>query len=319
MKNAWHKLVLAAAAMATMTTWGIGIASAHAELRVAATIKPIHSLVAGVMEGVGEPELLMAGMASPHTYQLRPSQAGLLVHADLVIWVAPGVEASFPETLDMLPSNVTVIRAIEVPGLELHSARPRGVWTADGGSDRVGAEGVADPHIWLSPRNAIILTQMFVEELSRLDPANAATYRSNGVRQRARLSVLDSELRKALRPVRHIPFMTFHDAFQYFERSFGLNNVAAIAISPERPPGARTIMELRYAIMDEGIACVFAEPQFEPRLARTLTEGTAARIGTLDPLGEAIAPGPSAYIQTMTALATATLACLAPDQVETGD
>ena len=270
---------------------------------VVVSIKPIHALVAGVMEGVEEPGLLMDGMTSPHTYQMRPSHARQLARADLVIWVGPGVEATFPETLDMLPAAVTTMRLEEAPGLSLLPVRVGGIRLevedpqTPHSDDQHGDdhyEGI-DPHIWLDPRNAVVLTNAIVTKLSALDPENAGIYRQNGDAQIARLEALDAELSETLAPVSGVPFMTFHDAFQYFEMAYGLNGVASIAISPERMPGARTVTALRRAIQDEGVVCVFTEPQFEPQLLQTVLEGSGAWAGTLDPLGEDIAPGPGAY------------------------
>jgi zinc transport system substrate-binding protein len=270
---------------------------------VVVSIKPIHALVAGVMEGVEEPGLLMDGMASPHTYQMRPSDARQLARADLVIWVGPGVEGTFPETLDMLPAAVITMQLEETPGLSLLPVRTGSLHLEadDPQTPHVEAQHVdgqhegMDPHIWLDPLNAVVLTNAFVAQLSALDPENAGIYRQNGDAQIARLRALDAELRETLAPISSVPFMTFHDAFQYFEAAYGLNGVASIAISPERMPGARTVTALRREIQEQGVVCVFTEPQFEPQLLQTVLEGSGAWAGTLDPLGENIAPGPRAY------------------------
>lgn len=290
---------------------------------VVVTIKPIHALAAGVMAGVGEPALLMDGMVSPHTYQMRPSDAAMLSGADLVIWVAPTVESTIPGTLGMLPADVRVLELIDAPGLRLLPLRESGIRRGTRESDDPYAEeehdhdqGGPDPHIWLVPANAMAITEVLVAELSALDPDHAAVYAANGAAQIDRLRALDAELRVALAPVAAAPFITFHDAFQYFETAYGLGGVASIALSPERSPGGRTVMELRHAIEEDGVVCVFAEPQFEPQLIGTLIEGTGARRGTLDPLGEDLAPGPGAYDALLRILAESIRACLSGSAVE---
>jgi len=285
--------------------------------RVVVSIKPVHALAAGVMEGVGEPALLMDGMVSPHSYQMRPSDARLLARADLVVWVAPTVEGTLPATIRALPAGTRTLELITVPGLHLLAAREPGIraGTGDGddpSTDEHADHGSADPHVWLDPRNAAVVTDALVAELSALDPANAATYRANGDRQIRRLLALDAELREELASLAGIPFMTFHDAFQYFEDAYGLDHAASIAISPDRLPGARTVMDLRGAIADGNVMCVFAEPQYEPRLVATLVEGTRARTGTLDPLGGEVPAGPPAYEEMMRTLAAGFGACLTP-------
>jgi len=290
---------------------------------VVVTIKPIHALAAGVMAGVGEPALLMDGMVSPHTYQMRPSDAAMLSGADLVIWVAPTVESTIPGTLGMLPADVRTLELIEAPGVHLLALREGGMRMGTGESDDPYAEDGhdhdhegPDPHIWLDPANAMAITEVLVAELSALDPDHASAYAANGAAQMDRLRALDADLRATLGPVADRRFITFHDAFQYFETAYGLWGIASIALSPERSPGGRTVMELRHAIEEEGVVCVFAEPQFEPQLIRTLIEGTDARAGTLDPLGEDVAAGPGAYDALMRGLAADAFACLSGPAAE---
>ena len=172
------------------------------------------------------------------------------------------------------------------------------------------AHGALDAHIWLDPRNAMAIGQAAAETLARIDPPNAARYRANAASLTAYLETVEDGLAKTLAPVRGKPYIVFHDAYQYFERRFGLNAVGSITISPERAPGAKRIAEIRARLRDTGAACVFAEPQFEPALARTVVEGTETRIGVLDPLGADLAPGPSTYGTILRKLAASLRDCL---------
>jgi zinc transport system substrate-binding protein len=115
-----------------------------------------------------------------------------------------------------------------------------------------------------------------------------------------------------LAPVTSVPYIVFHDAYQYLERRYGLAAAGAITVAPERRPGARRVQEIRARIARSGVACVFAEPQFEPALVRTLTEGTKARAGVLDPLGADLAEGPFLYEALLERLADALAGCLGP-------
>jgi zinc transport system substrate-binding protein len=149
-----------------------------------------------------------------------------------------------------------------------------------------------------------------VATLSEVDPANAARYTTNGAALRTRLAALDQDLDARLAPVRTRPFMVFHDAYQYLERRYHLNAVGAIAVDPERRPSAQRLRELRHELERLDAACVFAEPQFEPRLVATVVEGSRAHRGVLDPLGAALPPGPDHYFALMTGLADSLVACL---------
>lgn len=100
-----------------------------------------------------------------------------------------------------------------------------------------------------------------------------------------------------------IPYVVFHDAYQYFEAAYGLNAVGSLTIDPERKPGAKRIREIRARIQTLQARCVFSEPQFESRLVATVTEGSGARTGVLDPIGAALPAGPEAYFLLLNALA----------------
>jgi zinc transport system substrate-binding protein len=121
---------------------------------------------------------------------------------------------------------------------------------------------------------------------------------------------LSSELAAILEPVKDKPIIVFHDAYQYFERRFGLTVAGSITVSPEVMPGAQRIAELRDKLKTVGAACIFAEPQFEPAVVATIAEGTGARIGTLDPEGAGLAEGPGLYAELLTNLARSIADCL---------
>ncbi len=110
--------------------------------------------------------------------------------------------------------------------------------------------------------------------------------------------------------MRSLPYLVFHDAYQYFERHYGLSPVGAVSTGPERPPGARRVYEVRRRIAERDIRCVFTEPQFRPALVRTVVEGTPARIAVLDPLGADIEAGPEAWFILMRRLGESLLSCL---------
>ena len=146
--------------------------------------------------------------------------------------------------------------------------------------------------------------------LGRVDPANRGQYAANAAALVARIDALDAGLKAALAPVRDIPFVVFHDAYQYFETSYALRAVGSITVSAERTPGARRVKEIRDAIRNLGARCVFSEPQFPSAILGTLLEGTDTRTGTLDPLGAGLPAGPDAYFTLMRSLGSALAECL---------
>jgi zinc transport system substrate-binding protein len=283
--------------------------------RVVASIKPVHALVAAVMEGIGVPALLVPGNASPHLYSLRPSDAQRLAEAQLVFWIGPVHEAFLAKPLAALGDGARAVTLAEAPGVTLLRAREGGVWEGgahDHASERRGHDSAEeDGHLWLDPGNAKAIVAAAARALAAADPANGARYRANAARTQEALSALDARLGALLAPVKTVPYLVFHDAYQYLERRYGLAAAGAITVAPERKPGARRVKEIRARIAAAGVACVFAEPQFEPGLVRTLVEGTGARTGVLDPLGADLAEGPGLYAAMMERLAGALARCLA--------
>jgi zinc transport system substrate-binding protein len=311
--------------------------------KVVASIQPIHSLVADVMRGVGQPSLLVRGYGSPHTYQMRPSEAAALQEADVVFWVGEELETFLEKPLETLAAGARVVELIELPGLTLLPTREGGMWEAhahgddddhdddhdhahDHGhghddaddhrhdhahDDHDDAHGHWDGHLWLDIGNARRIVAAVAQTLSEVDPARAPSYAANAEALDAELGALDSELEEAFAPVRGVPFVVFHDAYQYLEQRYGLNAVGSITVAPDRMPGARRVQEIRDRIAQLGARCVFREPQFESALVETVIEGTGAARGVLDPLGADQPAGAGAYAAMMRANAQAMIACLA--------
>lgn len=285
---------------------------------VVVTVRPLHALVSGVMAGVGQPHLLVPGAASPHAFALRPSDAKALRQAALIVWAGPSLETFLEKPLRALGGDARQLMLQEAAGINTLPVRQGGVWDHghdhqhghDHNHDHGHEEGAIDGHLWLDPRNAIAVTRLVAAELVALDPARAATYQANADRQVAVIAALDREIEAALAPVRERPFIVFHDAYHYLEDRYRLNAAGAITVSPDQRPGAARLSALRQAIRDTGALCVFAEPQFEPTLVRTLVEGTGARTGMLDPEGANLPDGPDFYPALMRFNAKSLVDCL---------
>ena len=303
----------------------IAVASVNmavAQPNVAASIKPIHSLVSSVMEGVAVP-LLLVEAGSPHTYSLKPSQAKYLQEADAIFWVAHDVETFLEKPLDSIPKNTVVVELGETEGLVELSFREGGLFDSHGHDDHDDYDkhddhaknddhghSEHDPHFWLDPLNAKVMVREIQSQLSSMDPVNAARYESNAKKTEARLDELVTEIEAELAGLQGREFIAFHDAYQYFESRFGVRAIGTITVSPEVMPGAKRLKELRAKIKKSKATCVFSEPQFEPKVVEVITSGTSARTGVLDPLGVELKPGPDLYPTLIKQMAKALKACL---------
>jgi zinc transport system substrate-binding protein len=345
---------------------------------VVTSIKPVHSLVATLMEGVGTPQLILEGASSPHTASFKPSQAGMLEQADIIFWIGEDLEPFLEKPIETIGAKAHAVALGEIRGVTHLAPREGGTFEAhehdheaDGhDEDHAGHDhdahghghahdhddhghgdhdhddhedhahdkhdhdghdhaehdheehghdshaghdhghGEVDPHVWLDPENARAMAHAITEELVEHDPGNKATYEANLTALNARLDAEMAEIRDTLAPVKDKGFIVFHDAYQYFEKRFGLSAVGSITVSPEVIPGAERVSAIKAKISELGATCVFAEPQFEPKLIAVVTEGTDARTGTLDPLGAEIPAGPNQYFELMGNLATSLKDCL---------
>ncbi len=305
----------------SIATLLVTAATAHAETpRVVASIAPIHSLVAQVMQGVGEPQLLIPAEVSEHDYALKPSDVRRLAGADLVVWVGESLETYLVKPLET--EGVENLELIDAEGIdpheygegeEHHAAADHEEKHADehAHADEHGHAHVGlDPHVWLDPHRAETIVRALAARLSDMDPANAGAYESNAERAAASLEALDAEIGARLKPLGGKPFVTFHDGYSYFVERYGLRQVGEITVHPEQRPGAATLSALRDTIASEGVACVFAEPQFDPNVIRSLAGDAEVEVGVLDALGSGLEPGPALYGELLRRNAEAVVSCL---------
>ena len=291
--------------------------------RVAVDIAPVHSLVARVMQGVGEPSLIVAPGASPHEYSLRPSEASALQEADLVFWVSPDLTPWLSGAIETLAVNANVTELLEVDGVtelpfregalfeaHAHDEDEHGADDHDeeahaededhdhaeeehahgdddhGHEDHAGHDhGEHDPHAWLSPDNGAVWLNAIAAQLSAADPENAGAYFANAAAGREELVALSAEINAILEPVRGRNFIVFHDAYQYFEAAFDFPASGAISVSDASDPSPARIAEIQARVKDQGVSCVLSEPQFDPGIVAAVMDGSEARTGVLDPLG----------------------------------
>lgn len=340
------RLPLARAALAGTALMLLSLSPALAAPKVVASIKPVQSLVAAVMDGVGEPSVIVDGAASPHTFALKPSTAKLIANADVVFWVGPELEPFLEKPLETLGEKAEAIELSEAPGVTKlpvredanfephhhgdeegeagheghdhaghdHAAEGKEAAGHDHGHDHShehGHEhGEFDAHVWLDPENAKAMADDIAHHLSEADPANAATYAANATALKEKLTALETELTAELEPVQDKPFIVFHDAYQYFEHRFGVKAAGSVTLSPEVQPGAERVAALREKLKDLGAVCVFSEPQFEPKLVGVLVEGTGVRTGVLDPLGADVTNGKDLYFEVTRHMANSLKTCL---------
>ena len=296
-----------------------------AEVNVVTSIKPLHSLTSYIMEGVGEPGLIIDGVASPHNFQIKPSHAKMLQKADLVIWVGEDLESFLPTALKSIPKNSVVLELLDQSGLKKLKFREKNIFEGhddhgddehakkeeghdEHGHDEHGhAHGEYDPHIWLDPLNAKVIVKKITNQLVKIDSSNSAAYKANSKKLLKDLDTLTKSIKKDLN--KNASFVVFHDAYQYFEKRFGLSVVGALTVNPDVMPGAEQLSEIREVIEEKKVKCIFSEPQFNPAIIKSIASDTGVKTGVLDPLGATINKSKNMYFNLIEDMSNALKDC----------
>ena len=304
---------------------------ANAEIKVVATIKPIHSLASYLMDGVGKPDLIVDGYASPHGFALKPSHAKMIQNADIIFWVGEDIESFLEKPLKTIAKEADKIELMEIKGLTKLKFRERNIFDShddhghkkddhddhddhakkeddhddhghdddhkEDGHDDHGHEGHAhgefDPHIWLDPMNAKIILSEMAEHLIENDKENEAKYKKNLKKAHKDLDNLTKKVKSELN--KDFKSIVFHDAYQYFEKRFGINILGAFTVNTDVMPGAEALAEIREVIEHDKVSCVFSEPQFNPDIIKAVAKDTNIATGVIDPLGATLDPGKDLY------------------------
>ena len=314
------------------------ITPVNADVKVVTSIKPIHSLASYLMDGVGKPDLIVDGYASPHGFSMKPSHAKMLQNADIIFWVGEGMENFLEKPLSSIAKKAEKIELMEIKGLNVLKFRERNIFDEhdhdhghddhakkeddhddhdhdkkekehghddhghddehkEDGHDDHGHEGHAhgeyDPHIWLDPMNAKVILSEMAEHLIENDQKNEAKYKENLKKAHNDLDKLTKKVKSELN--KDFKSIVFHDAYQYFEKRFGINILGAFTVNTDVMPGAEQLAEIREIIEHDKVSCVFSEPQFNPDIIKAVAKDTNIATGVIDPLGATLNPGKNLY------------------------
>ena len=303
--------------------------SANAEIKVVASIKPIHSLASYLMDGVNKPDLIVDGYSSPHGFALKPSHAKMLQEADIIFYVGEGLENFLEKPLKSIAKKAEKIELMEIKGLQKLKFRERNIFDDhddhghdedghkeddhaeheheedghkeddhdDHGHEEDGHEGHAhgeyDPHIWLDPVNAKVILNEMVKHLIENDEKNASIYKSNLNKALKDIDGLIKNVKSELN--KDFKSIVFHDAYQYFEVRFNVTVLGAFTVNTDVMPGAEQLSEIREIIEHDKVSCIFSEPQFNPNIINAVAKDMNIKTGVLDPLGATLDPGKDLY------------------------
>jgi zinc transport system substrate-binding protein len=267
------------------------------------SFKPIQMIVTELTQGVSEPDVVMNSNASPHDYALKPSDVKKIQNADMLIWFGPDLEAFLTK---VAKSNDNLVTISEIPNINLREFGEDPHDHHHDGHDH----GSHDPHFWLGIDQVEVASSYISDKLVEVDPQNADVYKKNLDVFLSQLADKKRSIEAQLAPVKDKGYYVFHDAYSYYEDEFGLNKLGHFTVSPERKPGAKTLISIKKTLAKQDVQCVFSEPQFTPAVIESVVRGSSTQKGQLDPVGSDIEVGKGSYFEFLQQLTDSYTSCL---------
>ncbi len=264
----------------------IGSFASHAgNFKVVVSIKPVHSILAGLMKDSIEPVLLIDGSDTPYNFRPNAQHEAALAAADLVIWVGPELEASLQPAIQKLDSKTKVMELLSNGSLKILPSRKY--------------DGTRDPFFWLDDRNAMILLDELTLALIEADPARAHIYTRNRREMFKPLKKIDREYEYGYRGLKAGLGVQYFDTLQYFEQAYALTTLGAVDVSPREKGDTANLLKIRGMLVNGEAICLLTEKGMPAENLSLLIQGQTVNVGELDSLGTQFEAGPALYLRLM--------------------
>jgi zinc transport system substrate-binding protein len=258
-------------------------ANSGSTVTIAASFYPMYIFALNVAKDM--PNVKVIDMTKPttgclHDYAVTPVDMKNLEGAQFFIINGAGME-SF---MDKVTSQMKDLKIVD---------SSKGIPLIKGAGDTGD-----NAHVWVSISNAITQVQTIGDQLSSLDPTNAAKYKENTSAYIKKLEAQRDKMHLALDGLKNRDIVTFHEAFPYFAKEFNLNIAGVIEREPGSEPSSKELADTIDKVKSLKVKALFAEPQYSTKAADTIAKETGAKVYTLDP----VVTGPmeaDAYINIM--------------------
>ena len=317
----------------SITYYGVAfaglLATTAANADVLTSLRPLGFIAAGIADGVTNTDVLVPVGASPHDYSLKLSDVQKLRQADLVVWIGEDVDSFLARNVAKLPPQ-NVVTIADLAGVkplllagEAHHHHHHDDADHDHHHDELEHhhddanhnhhtmdEKVINWHLWLSPQISEQIADVIAVKLESKYPAQKAKILANLASFKQNLAKTNAEIAEQLAPYSKKGFVVYHDAYDYFNQAYHLNQQGSFTINPIVAPGVRTLAKVKQMIAHKNVQCLFTEPEFTPDVVQILHKETGVNVGSLDPLGSKITLSKTAYMQFLQHLATNYAQCL---------
>lgn len=324
--------------------------SAVASATIVTSVKPLGFIASSIADGITDTEVLVPAGASPHDYSLKPSDVQKLKSAEMVVWIGEDVDAFLDKSIDDLDykkvltiKDIAAIEPFLLKGEHHHHHHGEGEAHEDHDHayeghhhdhekhehkheeqdhkhEHAGHEHHHDHdhedlgvnwHVWYSPDISKSVAQRIAAKLIKQYPEKKEQIEKNVAEFNRTLDEQSAKIKTQLEGVKDKGFYVFHDAYGYFNQAYGLNQTGYFTINPLVAPGAKTLAKIKEEIAEHKVNCLFAEPQFTPKVIESLSKGTQVNVGRLDPMGGAVKLGVNSYAAFLQFTADSYAQCLA--------
>jgi zinc transport system substrate-binding protein len=265
---------------------------ANAQVSIATTVRPLQLIAESIVGESGTVTSIVGRQDSPHQFVLTPSDRLAIASADLLIWIGPELEVYLADFLNDESRSGSIITVLENPALTIHKI-----------NDEI------DAHFWLNSDNGIALAKEIKDRLIEIDQAQAAQYQSRFESFVAEIETTNRDLTERF-STSHNNYLVYHNAYQYFERQFGLQHSVALLADPETQPGIQHILRTRELVENSMPNCLLVELESSMELATTLTDGMDIRTVSVDHLGYDVLPSDNPYRQLLLQVAESFESCI---------
>ncbi len=278
--------------------WGSFFPNVWAEVNITTTIRPLQLIAETIVQQHGTVTTIIAANQSPHHYVMSPSDRVALAEADILVWIGPTFESYLADFFAALKDSRTLLTVSDDENLIQHEI----------------VAGQLDAHLWLDSRNAVLIAESISRAASEQDSAHAAVFRQNLNRFKATIDSLNTEIEAAVAASPRAAYAVYHNAYQYFEKQFGLQHQFALLRDPEVQPGIRDIVAVRRRFAEEAPRCLLLEPDSNLDLVATAVAGHQLTTVTVDLLGYKVSSNQTAtqsgYVELMKNVANDFVSCL---------
>lgn len=266
------------------------------KIKVVASIHPLGDVTKQVGKDRVSVKVMLPPAASPHTFEPTPLDMMEIQNSKIFVKAGAGLEF-WAEKMMKASSNRKIIIVDAASGLPL--IRHVHSHTSAGASEEKAHQESADPHVWLDPVLMKTVVDKIQNALSKADPEGEVYYRENAEKYKKDLDALHSEIMDRVKSFRVKEYITFHPAWNYFSKRYGLRVAGVIEESPGREPSPKHIAKIINEIKRINSKIVFAEPQFNPKIAEVIAKEAGAKVLFLDPVGSPNLKGRDTYIGLM--------------------